>query len=96
LNLLALDRPTPAGRLMEAEQAIEPESQLACLLRMEACRSLGDWRGARAAFERTAAAVGSAIDSSLVAGYVQALDHTGAPERAHALRDSLAMLQGRR
>ena len=90
-NLLALDRPAPAGRLMDAEQAILPWSQLACMFRMEACRDLGDWQGARAAFERTAAVTrAAAMDSSLVSGYAEALEHTGARERALALRDSLA------
>src|SRR5262249_30688657 len=95
-NLLALDRPAPAGRLMDAELAITPESQLACFLRMESCRSLGDWRGARAAYERTAAVTrAAAMDSSLVTGYAEALERTGAPERARVLRDSLASLGAR-
>jgi hypothetical protein len=90
-NLLALDRASPAARLMDAEQAILPGSQLACLFHMEACRNLGDWPGARAAFERTAAVTrAAAMDSSLVTVYADALDHTGARDRARALRDSLA------
>ena len=76
---------------MDAEQAILPWSQLACMFHMEACRDLDDWQGARAAFERTAAVThAAAMDSSLVSGYAEALEHTGARERARALRDSLA------
>jgi hypothetical protein len=90
-NLLALDRPALAGRLMDAEQAILPRSQVACLFHMEACRDLGDWRGVRAAFERTAAVTrAGVIDSALVTSYADALEKTGARERARALRDSLA------
>jgi len=90
-NLLALDRPALAGRLMDAEQAILPRSQVACLFHMEACRDLGDWQGVRAAFERTAAVTrAGVIDSALVTSYADALEKTGARERARALRDSLA------
>ena len=90
-NLLALDRPAPAARLMDAEQVILPASQLACLFHMEACRKLSDWQGVRAAFERTSAVTrAAAMDSALVTGYADALEQTGALERARALRDSLA------
>lgn len=90
-NLVELGRPRPARSLMQAAQAIDPGSEWACLLLLESCRSLGDWPAARAAFERTAAAdAGHAFDSALVADYAEALEHTGMPARAAAVRDSLA------
>jgi len=96
LALLVHDRPAAAARLMEAEQAITPESSMACLLHMEARRARGDWPGARAAFERMAAATrASAIDTALVSSYADALERTGAQARARALRDSLARLARR-
>jgi hypothetical protein len=91
-NLAALGRPGPARQLMRAAHAIDPGSEWACLILVESCRALGDWPGARAAFERTAAAAGPRhrFDSALVAEYAEALARTGAPARAAALRDSLA------
>jgi hypothetical protein len=91
-NLAELSRPEPARRLMRAAIAIDPGSEWACLIMVEACRTLGDWPGARAAFERTAAAAGPRhrFDSGLVAEYAEALARTGEPARARALRDSLA------
>lgn len=91
-NLAELGRAEPARRLMRAAIAIDPGSEWACLIMVESCRTLGDWSGARAAFERTAAAAGPRhrFDSALVAEYAEALARTGAPARAAALRDSLA------
>ncbi len=90
-NLVQLGRPAPARQLMASAIAINPGSEWSCLLMLEACRALGDWPGARAAFERTAAAAGPrhTFDSALVAEYAEALARTGSPEEAAAVRRSL-------
>jgi uncharacterized membrane protein YbaN (DUF454 family) len=90
-NLLELGRAGPAKRLAQSALAIDPASQWTCLLMVGACRTLGDWPAARAAFERTAAAnPGRAMDVALVGEYAESLAHTGEAARAAALRDSLA------
>lgn len=90
-NLVELDRPERARPLMRAALAIDPGNEWACLLMVEISRALGDWAGARTAFERLAATHPTRrFDAALVAEYAEALARTGAPARAAALRDSLA------
>src|SRR5262249_10597561 len=88
-----VDRPAPARRLMESALAIDPRQQWPCLLLVESCRALDDWRGVRSAFESTAAAVhGRGLDDALVDAYVEALGKTGDAARARAFQDSVARL----